>query len=72
MQQNVLYNIPRHTETQRKKLQGAVTHKGDAIMTYVPVNFSDGHCTVGSWKLHRQTATAVYTYSRQSSYTDRE
>ena len=27
-------------------------------------------CTVGSWQLYRQTATAVY--SRQSSYTDRE
>ena len=27
------------------------------------------NCTMGSWQLYRQTATAVYT--RQSSYTDR-
>ena len=37
-------NIPRHTGTQRKKLQGAVTYWGDAIMTYRGLNFGDGHC----------------------------
>ena len=32
-QRNFLGNIPRHTGTQRKKPQGAVTHRSDAIMT---------------------------------------
>ena len=46
MQRNFLCNIPRHIAKQRKKPQGAVTHRGDAIMTNTGLNFGDGHCRI--------------------------
>ena len=42
---NFLCNIPRHTGTHRKKPQGDVTRRSDAIMTYKGLNFGDGHCS---------------------------
>ena len=38
-------NILRHIQTHRKKLQGAVTARGDTILTDRGLTYDRGHCT---------------------------
>ena len=54
---NFLGNIPRHTASQRKKLQGARTTKAVAILMLQQVNFYFAGCRYGRSGFCRSTCT---------------